>query len=106
MGYKLIVITNQSGVARGYYTEKEVNMFHEYMNDDLFKSNGLMIDKYYPSDKVFLGAFSNYSRYSGPREAVFTALCRKNFGCSHFIVGRDHTGLDGYYSDYESQDMF
>ena len=53
-----------------------------------------------------LGAFSTYSRYSGPRESVFSALCRKNMGCSHFIIGRDHTGLDGYYSDYESQDIF
>jgi ATP sulfurylase len=71
------------------------------------KSYQLMIDfGLYPSGKVVLGCFSTYSRYCGPREAVFTAICRKNMGCSHFIVGRDHTGVDGFYKDYDIRELF
>ena len=61
---------------------------------------------YYKPYGVLLGTFNTYPRYSGPREAVFTAICRKNFGCSHFIVGRDHTGVGNYYSPDASQRLF
>ena len=60
----------------------------------------------YPRGKVVLGCFSTYSRYCGPREAVFTAICRKNLGCSHFVVGRDHTGVGQYYKDSDIRKLF
>lgn len=63
-------------------------------------------DGYYEPYPAMIGAFATYSRYSGPREAVFTALCRKNFGCSHFIIGRDHTGVGDYYPADASQKIF
>jgi len=79
----------------------------DFAADIILKSYERMLaGRFYPEGKVLLGAFQNYSRYCGPREAVFTALCRKNFGCSHFIVGRDHTGVGNYYEPDESQKLF
>lgn len=60
----------------------------------------------YPKGKAVLGSFFTYSRYAGPREAVFTALCRKNMGCSHFIVGRDHSGVGGFYAADATRKLF
>jgi len=78
----------------------------DYKANVILKCYELMLERYYPKGKVILGAFQNYSRYCGPREAVFTALCRKNFGCSHFIVGRDHTGVGNYYKPDEVHRLF
>jgi len=78
----------------------------DYNSGIILRSYEQMIDKHYPQGRVVLGAFQSYSRYAGPREAIFTALCRKNFGCSHFIVGRDHTGLGGFYKTYDSHKLF
>jgi pyruvate kinase len=72
----------------------------------IIKSYEKMIESFYPRDKVVFATFSTFSRYAGPREALFTALCRKNFGCSHFIVGRDHTGVGDYYDAYASHRIF
>lgn len=66
----------------------------------------LMLKKFYPKNKVVFAVYPTYSRYAGPREAVFTAICRKNYGCSHFIVGRDHTGVEDYYPPQASQEIF
>lgn len=60
----------------------------------------------YPPGKVVLACFITYPRFAGPREAVFTALCRKNMGCSHFIIGRDHSGVGGFYGANASRKLF
>jgi len=78
----------------------------DFSGDIILKTYQLLIQNHYPPNKAVLGAFMTYSRYAGPREAVFTAVCRQNFGCSHFIMGRDHTGLGNYYPPDASQRLF
>jgi sulfate adenylyltransferase len=77
----------------------------DYAPEAIIAGYHALIDAYYPSDKVLLGVLSTYMRYAGPREAVFHAIVRRNYGCSHFIVGRDHAGVGDYYEKYAGHDL-
>lgn len=74
----------------------------DFTQEAVMAAYGRMIEEFYPKDRVHIAGLKTQMRYAGPREAVFHAIIRRNLGCTHFIIGRDHAGVGGYYGAYDA----
>jgi len=78
----------------------------DFRDDAILKAYHVLIDNYFAQDRVFLNILPTEMRYAGPREAIMHAIMRKNYGCTHIIIGRDHAGVGDYYGEEEACEMF
>jgi sulfate adenylyltransferase len=74
----------------------------DYAPEAVLAGYRALLDRFLPRDRVLFGILTTAMRYAGPREAVFHAIIRRNYGCTHFIVGRDHAGVGGFYGKYDA----